>query len=46
MSSIRAVSATLLNYLTTADGFSHVALVVTEGKNDAERIVAEAVTFV
>jgi len=41
MSSIRAPSDSLLNYLSNVDGCRHVALIVTRGCGDAETIVAE-----
>lgn len=41
MSSIKAVSNTLLNYLADPDGSRHVALIATQGEGRDERIVAE-----
>jgi len=41
MSSIRSPSESLLSYLAEADGARHVALIVTQGKVNDERIVAE-----
>jgi len=41
MSSIKAPSDSLLNYLTDIDGYRHVALVLTQGFGDSESIVAE-----
>ena len=41
MSSIKAPSESLLNYLMDVDGYRHVALVVTRGFGESESIVAE-----
>ena len=41
MSSIKAPSESLLNYLSDVDGYQHVALIVTSGLGDSEAIVAE-----
>lgn len=42
MSSIKAPSDSLLDYLADADGSNHVALIVTQGQGDDERIAAES----
>ena len=41
MSSMKAPSDSLLDYLADADGSHHVALIVTQGRGDDEQIVAE-----
>jgi RimJ/RimL family protein N-acetyltransferase len=41
MSSIKALSDSLLDYLADPDGSQHVALIVAQGEGDDERIVAE-----
>src|SRR5215470_263990 len=41
MSSIKAPSDSLLDYLADADGLRHVALIITEGEGADEKIVAE-----
>lgn len=41
MSSIKAVSDSLLDYLADPDGSRHVALIAAQGEGDDERIVAE-----
>ena len=42
MSSIKGPSDSLLDYLADADGSYHVALIVTQGQGDDEKIVAES----